>query len=98
MRIISGGLPESLHKSVRNLAKRDHVSINQIIAATLAEKVSALMTEDILNKRTIRASREKFEFVLGQAFSNMPRRFRRAKCEKGLSSQLPRFKKGATRP
>lgn len=59
-------LPESLHETVRRLAKRDHISMNQFIATALAEKVSALMTEDYLEERAKRASREKFERVLSR--------------------------------
>jgi len=66
MTTISVRLPESLHETVRELAKRDHVSINHFIALALAEKVSALMTEDYLEERAVRGSREKFERVLSK--------------------------------
>lgn len=36
-------LPDSLHKHARELAARDRVSINQLIAAALAEKRAALL-------------------------------------------------------
>jgi hypothetical protein len=45
MSTISVRLPESLHKKARELAKREGVSINQLVATALAEKVSALLTE-----------------------------------------------------
>jgi hypothetical protein len=57
-------IPESLHETVRQLAKRDHVSINQFITTALAEKVSALMTEDYLEQRARRGDRQKFETAL----------------------------------
>jgi hypothetical protein len=41
---ISLRLPESLHKQARELAKKDNVSINQLITTALAEKLSALLT------------------------------------------------------
>jgi predicted HicB family RNase H-like nuclease len=44
MSTISLRLPESLHKRVRELAKAEHVSINQLITTALAEKMSAPMT------------------------------------------------------
>ena len=68
MSSISLRLPESLHETVRRMAKRDHISMNQFIATALAEKVSALMTEDYLEQRAQRASRGKFE----QALSKVP--------------------------
>jgi hypothetical protein len=40
--------------------------MNQFIATALAEKVSALMTEDYLEERAKRASREKFERILSR--------------------------------
>jgi hypothetical protein len=57
-------LPSSLHKGVKQLAEREGVSMNQIIATAVAEKLSALMTEDHLTERAARGSRERFEAVL----------------------------------
>lgn len=61
MSAISLRLPESLHDAVRELAKRENVSMNQLITLALAEKISALMTEEYLAERAARGSREKFE-------------------------------------
>lgn len=66
MSAISVRLPESLHEVVRELAERDNVSINQFITLALAEKVSAMMTEDYLAERAKRGSREKFEAALAE--------------------------------
>ena len=66
MSTISVRLPESLHETVRELAKRDHVSINQFIALALAEKIAALMTDEYLTSRAQRGSREKFDRVLSK--------------------------------
>jgi predicted transcriptional regulator len=63
---ISLRLPDSLHEQVRRLAEKENVSINQIIALALAEKVSALMTEDYLTERAKRGSRNKFEQAMTQ--------------------------------
>ena len=60
MSAISLRLPESLHKSVRALAIKEHVSINQMITLALGEKVSALMTEDYLAGRAKRGNRSNF--------------------------------------
>lgn len=57
-------LPSSLYRGVKQLAEREGVSMNQIIATTVAEKLSALMTEDYLEERVARGSRERFEAVL----------------------------------
>jgi hypothetical protein len=59
--VISLRLPESLDKTVRELSEEEHISIEQFIAIALAEKISALMTEDYLEQRARRGSRAKFE-------------------------------------
>lgn len=61
---ISLRLPESLHKQARELAEREDISINQLIATALAEKMAALMTGEYLGERTARGSGKKLERVL----------------------------------
>ncbi len=51
MSTMSIRLPESLHQRARELAQREGISINQLIATALAEKVSALDTVAYLEKR-----------------------------------------------
>ncbi len=72
MSAISLRLPNSIHDRVRILSKRDHVSINQFVATAVAEKISALETEDYLSKRAKRASRKKFEAALAQVPDGEP--------------------------
>ena len=66
MSTLSLRLPDSLHRQVRLLARREGISINQLIASAAAEKVTALMTEEYLTERSKRGSREKFEAVLAR--------------------------------
>jgi len=66
MSTISLRLPESLHKQVRKLAEKESVSINQLITVALAEKLSALMTEEYLEARAKRGSRKKFERAMAK--------------------------------
>ena len=61
MSAMSIRLPESLHKRLRELAKRENVSMNQLVTLALAEKVSALDTLEYLSDRANRANRSKFE-------------------------------------
>ena len=65
MSTISLRLPESLHKKVRELAKSEDVSINQLITTALAEKMSALMTVEYLDARAARGDRASFERAMG---------------------------------
>jgi predicted transcriptional regulator len=64
MGALSLRLPESLHRKLGEVAEREGVSINQLISSAVAEKMSALMTEEYLEARAKRASRRKFEVVL----------------------------------
>jgi len=66
MSTISLRLPESLHKSARELAKKEKVSNNQLVTLALAEKVSALGAEDYLEQRAKRASQAKFEKAMAK--------------------------------
>lgn len=64
MSTISVRLPDSLHNMVREVAQQDHVSINQFVASAVAEKISALATEQYLGERAQRASDAKFRSAL----------------------------------
>lgn len=48
MSTISLRLPESLHNKARQLAEQENGSINQLITLALAEKISALLTQEYL--------------------------------------------------
>jgi len=60
MSTLSLRLPVSLHNSARELAKKENISINQLITMALAEKIAVLGAEDYLEMRARRASKEKF--------------------------------------
>lgn len=66
MSTLSLRLPDYLHDSVRELAEQEGVSINQLITLAVAEKISALKTEDYLEKRAKRGSRAKYEAALAK--------------------------------
>jgi hypothetical protein len=72
MSSISLRLPDSLHKQARELAERDNISINQLIATALAEKMAALLAAEYLAERARRGSRKKFERVLGKVRDRSP--------------------------
>jgi hypothetical protein len=66
MSTISLRLPTYLHKTIRALAQEEKVSINQFIVLAVAEKISALMTEDYLENRAARGDRAKFEAAMAK--------------------------------
>jgi hypothetical protein len=66
MSLVQVQIPESLHKSLNEFASRDGVTIDQFISTAIAEKLSALMTENYLKERAEKGSREKYEAVLAK--------------------------------
>ena len=66
-------LPTSLKKQVARLAKRDKTSMNQFIALAVAEKISALETEEFFTKRAQNADLEAFKSILLRSGGVPPR-------------------------
>ena len=66
MATLSVRLPESLHAGLKSAAKREGISINQLISTAVAEKMSALLTEEYLAERAARGDRKRFEAVLAK--------------------------------
>ena len=69
---VSLRLPDSLHRSIKKLAKEENVSVNQLITLAVAEKVSALMASDYLEKRGNRGSKKRFLEILAKARDGDP--------------------------
>ena len=72
MSTISLRIPESLHQHLRELAKQEGTSINHLITTAVAEKISALSTEDYLQQRAGRGSRDRFEEALSRVADSEP--------------------------
>jgi hypothetical protein len=72
MSALSIRLPNSLHARVRELAAREGISINQLVATALAEKMSALMTEEHLEGRALRGDRDRYLSVLSHVADAPP--------------------------
>ena len=70
MSALSLRLPDSVHRHIKEFAQKEGVSINQFIASAVAEKVSAIATEDYLKSRAERADKNTFESIL----ANVPER------------------------
>ncbi len=66
MSIVQVQIPDSLQKSLSDLADRDGISIDQFISTAIAEKLSALMTENYLKDRANRGDRAKHEAILAK--------------------------------
>lgn len=66
MSSLSIRIPESLHETLKKISKKDRVSINQFIASAVAEKVTALETEEYIKVRGEKGNIDKFNIVLSK--------------------------------
>jgi predicted DNA-binding ribbon-helix-helix protein len=57
-------LPNSVHESIKKLAKRDGISVNQFIASAAAEKMASFLTVEHLKQEASKAKRKDFESFL----------------------------------
>ncbi|MCP4405449.1 MAG: toxin-antitoxin system HicB family antitoxin [bacterium] len=64
MSALSLRLPQSIHRHIKEIAQQDGVSINQFIVSAVAEKISAIMTEDYLMTRAKRAKKSDLTNIL----------------------------------
>jgi hypothetical protein len=74
-----GGV-SSLHERARTLAHREGISINQLIATALAEKISALLTEEYFRERGREASHAKFVAALAKVSDIEPEDHDKLNC------------------
>jgi hypothetical protein len=72
MSALSIRLPESLHKYAKEYASHEGISVNQLISTALAEKLSALATEDYLEQRAKRGNRSLFDLAMAQVPDTAP--------------------------
>lgn len=66
-------LPKSLKDEVAKVAKRDGTSINQFITIAVAEKISALETEEFFTQRAQSADLDAFRTILSRSSGEKPR-------------------------
>lgn len=72
MSALSLRLPDSVHRHIKEFAQKEGVSINQFIASAVAEKVSALATEDYLKSRAENADKKAFVNLLANVADRPP--------------------------
>ena len=66
MSTLSLRLPDSIHRHIKDIAKREGVSINQFISTAVSEKISAILTEEYLRSRAERAKPDTLKTILGR--------------------------------
>jgi hypothetical protein len=72
MSALSLRLPDSIHRHIREIARREGVSINQFISSAVSEKVSAILTEEYLQARARRAKKGAMKRVLSKVQDRPP--------------------------
>ena len=72
MKTMSLRMPDYLKLAVNDVCEGEKISINQFIINALSEKVSALQTVDIIEKKAKNSSKEDFLYALSQVPSNEP--------------------------
>ena len=59
-------LPNSLHSYAKELAQQDETSLNQFIVTAVAEKLSALRTEEFFHERAAKADVKRLDKILAK--------------------------------
>ena len=72
MSSLSLRLPDSIHRHIKEIARREGVSINQFISSAVAEKVSAIMTEDVLEASARKAGKGGLKRILDKVPGRPP--------------------------
>lgn len=72
MSTMSLRLPDYLHNSIRDIADKENISVNQLVTTAIAEKVSALATERYLNDMAAKGSVQAFDAVMEQVKNRPP--------------------------
>ena len=57
-------LPNSVYESIKQLARKNGISVNQFIASAAAEKMASFQTLDYLRREAALGKRENFEQFL----------------------------------
>ncbi len=70
-------LPASLHRTIKEQAKSDGVSINQFLVTAASEKISALMTQEYLAHEASQGNYTDFLKVLDNVPDNEPEEYDR---------------------
>lgn len=72
MTTLSIGVPDSLHRAIKELATKDGYSMKQFLITAAAEKLSAMETLDYLRQRAERADLKDFDSLLAKVTDGTP--------------------------
>lgn len=63
---ITANIPDALYQQVEALAKRENISVEQLLTIALSAQVSAWMTKDYIEEKAKQGNWEKFQQVLNK--------------------------------
>lgn len=69
---ITASIPDALYQQVEALAKRENISIEQLVTIALSAQVSAWMTKEYIEEKAKQGSWEKFQQVLNKVHDVEP--------------------------
>lgn len=85
MTTLSLRLPESLHRGVKEVVQKEGISINQFITIAIAEKLSALLTEEYLQERAKHGNREDYLAALAQVPDAEPEAYDKLEAQESIT-------------
>jgi hypothetical protein len=65
-------LPNSLHGYAKEVAQQDETSLNQFIVTAVAEKLSAMRTEEFFRERAAKAKPSRLDKILAKVPDTPP--------------------------
>lgn len=72
MNALTVQFPDSLHRSIKELAAQEGYSVDQFLASAAAEKMAAIRTLDYLRAEAAQGKREDFEKFLAAVPHRQP--------------------------
>jgi hypothetical protein len=75
MSTLSLRIAESIHNKLREISKKESISINQFISSAISEKLSAFMTEDYIKRRAEKGSKDNFIKALDLVSDSEPEEY-----------------------
>ena len=72
MNALTISLPDSIHNQLQRLADQEGISIDQLAASALTEKIAALMSPNYLSQRAKQGNRAQFEQALAKVKGSEP--------------------------
>lgn len=67
-------LPNSLHGYAKDVAQQDETSLNQFIVTAVAEKLSAIRTEEYFRERAAKAKPSRLDAILAKVPDTRPQK------------------------